>query len=1121
MSRTRIVAGRAVIVIEAQDLVDKTLRRTQTNLHRFANSVGAIGDNLFRTGFFASLASGGLLTGFTKFDDMMRTLRVNLDLFGKSAQQVDRVMKPLERTIRELAKTTPFSPQEVAEAAVNLAKGGFEATQIRNSLKGVLDLSRATRTDLAFTAEFIVRTMTTFGLSTEKTGEVVSQLVRATRKGTLGIDDLEAAMRYSSGTATTLGVSLERMLALFTLLSNKGLVGSIGGTSLNTAFAQLVKKAEDLEKEFGVGLVVSGAGDTVDVLSTLQRLFEETSKLPIDKQVATFQKIFNLRGSRPVAALRTVEEIKKVLLLSNSIKQAGDEAAVAARIMDEGLGGAIRRLVSSVQDLAASLPEKTKTALIGITNALTELVERFNSFAQMNPTLMTLIIFSPAALLGSAVALLTIAKSARVLAGALGLVRATLLPVSRLLAVGFANQISSISNLPQQVTKAGASLKSLASAAKGISIPAVVSSPAGTNVGAATRNIHNARAAALTARADKQAAAAVARRNTATAKLADRTRQVNAALARNNELLKINGERIRAAAIADGQRAARDSAMAARNRAVASLRSLEADRERIQTTIRSGSRTRHEMEYLRFLEEAKSREIALTRETLKRIKVPTVPIGSPQRDELPKRLRQRNELMAKNAKLTRLQGNMVKGAAGIQANYNRNVLKVQNTMLAANSRRARAAAVAVQGVASAGNLVARGGGGIITFFSTLGKTLWGATRTILRFTFSWNGVMFALEGLLLFGKYIPGISTILERFGNAFISAFTAIGRTISYVMGPWELFKASISAFAAGRSDLGIKGLKTAFSDLVGIIGNQLSTAWLRFKQSLGSVWGIIKQIGLGIWNTFTGLFAALEYGIRGTVEAIGYQWKSIFGENGLSFEAGAEGISRAVQAVSDFFLKAIYKFIGVVDWLSQIFEDLKSSLAKIFTYGAGELEAAIRSGLFGGVGAQAARDRAAEKIDEIQAQKEERRAVTEPFFKEFKATINELINANAEARRNFRLEGIDREIARRQDISARLSENSRSLAEEIRMYLAQASNQIVGTEDQPRSQQQQLAQVAAARKMGLQMVAALTGSAASTRGNVLRFPKIEQQQLDVLKSIDTNIKKGLDNEGVFTFAP
>lgn len=459
MARSRIIAGKAVIIIEAQDLVNKTLGKLRSNLHRFSNEVGKIGEGLFRTGFFGALGSGAVINSFVKFDDAMRTLRVNLDLFGKSSREVEETLAPLEARIRSLAQTTPFNPTQVAQAATELAKGGFDPKQIEKALQAVLDLARATNTELGFSAEFVVRTLTTYGIATENAAEVVSQLVRASRKGTLGIEDLEAAMRYSSGTADTLGVSLQKMLAIFTVLSNRGLVGSIAGTSTNTAFSQLVKKAQEL-KDIGKIELVTGfrkdGREALDVISSLENLFKFAETLRFTEQQTLFQDVFNLRGARSVSAIR--REIDNIKKLTGFIADANDEARVAAEIQDAGIGGSLRRLVSTIQELGIALGQTVEKPVVNIANTIKGLLTELNKLATLNPTLTSLVILSPGILLAAGAGMIVLAKGLRVAAFSAGLLKAGLAPLSRFLAKGTVGQITTASrglNALRSVSAAG------------------------------------------------------------------------------------------------------------------------------------------------------------------------------------------------------------------------------------------------------------------------------------------------------------------------------------------------------------------------------------------------------------------------------------------------------------------------------------------------------------------------------------------------------------------------------------------------------------------------------------------------------------------------------------------
>lgn len=416
MTRAKIVAGKTVIVIEAVDRIDKALAGIRNKLHKFANVTSAAGEQLFRGGFFGGIASGLILTQFAKFDDLMLELRTKLDLYGSSAGHVDQVMSRLEMRIRNLGKTTSFTSKEVAAAAIELAKGGLGVGEIENSLQAILDLGRGTRASLDEAAKMYVRTMRTFNIQSDQANEIVSQFVRATRKGTLGIDDLEASLRYASGTAATLEQNLSPILALFAQLSNRGLAGSIGGTSLNTAMANLIKKMKDLQDVFpGFNPVYNQNG--FDLLMTLNELFKATNKLSNLERITVFQDVFNLRGARAIAG---AQDIKRIIQLSQEIKTAGNEGRIAAQIMDSGLGGAWRRAMSAAQEFFLSLGDGTEKYLIPTLNAIRSIINELSAFTAVNPNIAAAIVLSPAALLAAGAALLAISKASRLAAFGVG-----------------------------------------------------------------------------------------------------------------------------------------------------------------------------------------------------------------------------------------------------------------------------------------------------------------------------------------------------------------------------------------------------------------------------------------------------------------------------------------------------------------------------------------------------------------------------------------------------------------------------------------------------------------------------------------------------------------------------
>ncbi len=952
MARTRIIAGKAVIVIEAFDQVSKNLGKIRSNLHQFANTVGNLGETAFRAGFFGSIASGALVTGFVKFDDAMRILRVNLDLFGKSAKQVDSVMKPLEERIRSLAQTTPFSPTQVAGAATELARGGFNPEEISNSLQAVLDLARSTNTELDFAAKFVVRTLSTFRIETTKASEVVSQLVRATRKGTINIDDLEAAMRYSSGTADTLGVSLQKMLALFTILSNRGLVGSIGGTSTNTALSQLVKKAEEL-KEVGKIELVTGFKDdgkeAIDVIRSLENLFTYAATLNLPEQQALFQDIFNLRGARSVAALR--DQIGNVNKLAESIADAKDEARQAAVIVDDGLGGAFRRLVSTVQDVTSKLDKQTETTLIKLTDRIRGVIVAIGELIAANPTIATIAILSPGILLAAGAGMLAFSKALRLAAFAAGGLKGALQPIGQLLAKGTGGQIVALGQLRKSIPKASAGL-----AASGPIFRPSIDRQAGRI--AALQNQRNAALAAQRAvQAEKVLVAAEKLRKSSSGKLADSIRQVTVAQSRNNAAIKENASRIwdqqraeknrlRTLAVAaakakqaDLAQAAIDIAAGKRALARQQIDKLVADRQLIRQNILSNATTKFEVDSLRLREEGLTQEIAIARKRANSIRpidfqTPKVVVPATRATaQTNKLLASRSVLLSKQNELDKVAKSLVNGKAVVEARYIKQLTKGQDLLI--SSAKAQQAIVKinkVQGPSLSARIIA--GGERIARLGTSGtkgllsfaKGLLTVANVTRRFVFSFSGVLTLLEATILFGDKIPGVATVLERFGQAFSNAFKAIANIGFRAAPAINLFKAAVDAFAAGKSELGIKALQKGFQNLVNIIKNSLYLAWLRFKQSLGSVFGILRQIGSSILLTFTTVFESIGSIISTLVDGISTKLSSNL--RGIGLGGGSFTFEGGVKFVAEIIKEFTKLISGLAIGLATIVEKLGATL-------------------------------------------------------------------------------------------------------------------------------------------------------------------------------------------------
>ena len=411
MTRGQVYAGKAVILIDALDRTDKTLATVEAKFKRLGNSLGAMGRTTFGAGFFGAIGSTALLARFAKYDDLILELRTKMGMLVRTTSVQEMAFERLEKRIRALGKSTSFTTQEVTQGAIRLAQAGFSGKEIEDTLQSVLDLARGTSTDLSNAATVLANAIRTYNLSTEQANEITSQFVRATRMGTIEIDDMAESLKYASATATTLGQSLPEVLAMFTLLSDKGMRGSISGTSFNTALGQIAKKADDIKAQFGFDVPIDSNGNVMftDFLKNMSRATAEMNKL---EKTAAFQSLFNLRGARSILPIANERDIARLLSLIDAISSASDEARQAAIVMDSGLGGAFRRAVSAVDDLIISLGklqsgplQSILNTIPSITNVLDELMGRYQGFTLLLAASPAIALAAGASMVGLSIAL--------------------------------------------------------------------------------------------------------------------------------------------------------------------------------------------------------------------------------------------------------------------------------------------------------------------------------------------------------------------------------------------------------------------------------------------------------------------------------------------------------------------------------------------------------------------------------------------------------------------------------------------------------------------------------------------------------------------------------------------
>ena len=167
-----IRAGRAYVELATNaSKLNAGLAAARGKLEAFASGAKSI-----LTGALAVSAPVALaVKQFAAFDDQMRLVR------GVTRATADEFATLTERA-KELGRTTSWTAAQVAQGMTSLGRAGFSTGEIDNSIAAVMDLARATGTEIETAADIAGNAIRAFNLDASQMAKVCDVLT-ATANG--------------------------------------------------------------------------------------------------------------------------------------------------------------------------------------------------------------------------------------------------------------------------------------------------------------------------------------------------------------------------------------------------------------------------------------------------------------------------------------------------------------------------------------------------------------------------------------------------------------------------------------------------------------------------------------------------------------------------------------------------------------------------------------------------------------------------------------------------------------------------------------------------------------------------------------------------------------------------
>lgn len=340
-----IKAGSAMVKVYADNrALVRGLNRAQRRLRAFSAGVARLGRSLLAVSAAAAVPIAFATRTFAAFSDQMAEVRA---VTGATEDQFAK----LNAKAKTLGRTTSFTAKQVAEGMTELGRAGFKPEQIDAAIAAVLDLARATRTELGDAAQIASAAMRGFGLAASDTTRIADVLVTTANNSAQTLTDVGDAMGYVAPIAKEAGATIEDTAAALGVLANNGIKGTRAGTALARAYKNLSKS--DVQKQLAdIGVsAVTASGNLRKISDVLADIGKATRAMGSARKLGIFESLFG-RGQAAALKLAQVGNFKD---MRKGLDNVDGAARRTAKTMDNTLGGSFRMLMSAVEGVQIAI----------------------------------------------------------------------------------------------------------------------------------------------------------------------------------------------------------------------------------------------------------------------------------------------------------------------------------------------------------------------------------------------------------------------------------------------------------------------------------------------------------------------------------------------------------------------------------------------------------------------------------------------------------------------------------------------------------------------------------------------------------------------------------------------
>ena len=349
------------------------LTRASKQIQGMGKSMQRMGSTLTRSVTVPIVGAGTVAV--KKFAEVDKTMSLVNATMKNSAGEADMLNKAMESA----AANSTFGMNDAATAALNFARGGWDAEQAANALAPAMNLAAGEGGNLDTVSAGLMATMNSFDAGAEEAAGYANVFAQACNNSALDVDSLSSAMSIAAPIFKASGGSLEDATIAMGTMANAGVDANKAATSLKTGIARLASPTDSaaiVMKNLGIN-AFDAQGNLKDMTQLQGELHDSFKDLTgVEKEEAA-AAIFGKNQMAPWLSLieAAPDDVDK---LSDSLDRNKDTTGEMADAMMSGFGGSLEKLKSSFDVFMTSMGKPIAEVLTPFIEKIQGIIDKLN-----------------------------------------------------------------------------------------------------------------------------------------------------------------------------------------------------------------------------------------------------------------------------------------------------------------------------------------------------------------------------------------------------------------------------------------------------------------------------------------------------------------------------------------------------------------------------------------------------------------------------------------------------------------------------------------------------------------------------------------------------------------------